>query len=150
MSGLEGDVLLFNTFDGGNINMVNGQPEMTGTFATAIFLSHWGGNLKDDGLAGNKNTWWGNLNENNPSYKYISRLQNLFFQGVPITSGNIRRFEEAVLADLQWFKDEKIAGEISAVGSIPKLNRLGMEIDVNSPMGENTHVEYLINWQSYL
>jgi phage gp46-like protein len=147
---LEGDVLLFNTQDGGNINMVNGQPEMTAGFESAIFLSLFGGNFEDDGLAGNKKTWWGNLNENDPAFKYISRLQNLYFQGVPLTAANLRRFEQAVLADLEWFKEKKIAGEVLVVGSIPRLNRLGLEIDVSSPQGENSHVEYLINWQSYL
>lgn len=146
----EGDVLLYNTFDGGNINSVNGQPEMTAGFETAIFLSWFGGNFEDDGLAGNKKTFWGNLNENNPSYKYISRLQNLYFKGVPLTSGNRRRFEEAAKADVEWFKTEKIADEIKVVVSIPKLNQLKLTAEINSPRGENSRVEYLINWQSYI
>lgn len=150
MPGIEGDVLLFNTFDGGEINFVNGQPEMTAGFETAIFLSLFGGNFEDDGLAGNKKTWWNNLNENNPSYKYISRLQNLYFSGIPLNSGTLRRFENAAKNDLEWFKDEKIADEISVEASIPKRNQLKLTIAVNSPRGENAQVEYLINWQSYI
>lgn len=145
----EGDVLLFNTADGGEINFVNGQPEMTAGFETAIFLSLFGGNFEDDGLAGNKKTFWGNLAENNISRKYISRFQNLM-RGIPLTSGNLRRLEQAALADLEWFKTEKMAGEILVTGSVPARNRLKMIIDVNSPQGESAHVEYLLNWQSYL
>lgn len=146
---LEGDVLLYNTFDGGEVNFFNGQPDMTAGFETAIFLSIFGGNFEDDGLGANKKTWWANLNEDNDSYKYISRLQNLYFKGVPLTSGNLRRFEEAAKADLEWFRVEKIAEEIEVVASIPKLNQLKLLIKVNSPRGENAVAAYLINWQSY-
>lgn len=145
----EGDVLLFNTPDGGEINFVNGQPEMTGGFETMIFLCLFGGNLEDDGLADNKKTWWGNLNIDNPEHRYISRFQNLA-RGLPLTSGNLRQLEDAALSDLNVFKTSKIAEEISAVASIPARNRLKLAVEVNSAAGENSAVEFLINWQSYL
>ena len=145
----EGDVLLFNTKDGGNISIVNGQPEMTGDFRTMIFLCLFGGNLQDDGLAGNTKTWWGNIEEENISRKYISRFQNLIHQAIPLTSGNLRRIELAALADLEVFKTEKIAEEVTAVAAIVGINKLKLEVNVNSPSGENSQTEFLINWQSF-
>ena len=148
MTSFEGDVLLFNTQDGGNIEFINGQPLMTGGFETMIYLLLFGGNVEDDGLSGNKKTWWGNIDETNPSHRYISRFQNLM-RGIPLISSNLRRLEEAALADLEVFKTEKIAAEVTAVASIPALNTLLLVINVNSAQGENTEVKYLINWKTF-
>lgn len=145
----EGDVLMFNTQDGGEIDFVNGQPEMTVDFRTMMFLCLFGGDLKDDGLEGNKKTWWGNYNENNPDRRYISRFQNLAMTGLPLTSGNLRRFEDAALADLEIFKKEKIATEVTAIASIPARNRLNLAVSVVGSSGETTSVDYSLNWQSY-
>lgn len=144
----EGDVRLFNTQDGGEINFVNGHLEMTAGFETMIFLCLFGGNIEDDGLENNKKTWWGNLNIDNPDHRYISRFQNLA-RGLPLTSNSLRRLEDAALSDLNVFKTSGIAGEVSAVTSIPVRNRLKLTVDVNSPSGESSHVEFLLNWQSY-
>jgi phage gp46-like protein len=144
----EGDVRLFNTAAGGEINFVNGQPEMTAGFETMIFLCLFGGNMEDDGLEGNRKTWWGNLNIDNPDHRYISRFQNLA-RGLPLTSNSLRRLEDAALSDLNVFKTSGIAGEVSAVASKPRRNRLSLLVNVNSPEGETSSVEFLINWQSY-
>jgi len=146
----QGDVLIFNTGDGGEIEFVNGQPIMTGGFESMIFLCWFGGNFEDDGLAANRKTWWANLNEQDPDKRYISRLQNLIFQGVPLNSGNRRRIEEAALADLEIFKSSGIAGEVVAEAFITGRNQLKLVAQVNSPQGENSEVAFLINWQSYL
>ena len=145
----EGDILLFNTQDGGEINFVNGQPEMTSGFETMIFLCLFGGNFEDDGLDGNKQTWWGNYNEGNPDRRYISRFQNLA-RGLPLTSGNLRRLEDAALSDLNVFKTEKIASEVSAVASIPARNHLKLSVSVVGSSGETSSVDFLLNWQRYL
>ncbi len=146
----EGDVLLFNTQDGGEINFVNGQPEMTGAFETMLFLCLFGGNFEDDGLENNKKTWWANYNENNPDRRYISRFQNLAMGGLPLTSGNLRRLEDAVLSDLAIFKNEKIADEVTAIASIPARNKLNLAVNITGTEGETTSVDFLLNWQSFL
>ena len=128
----EGDVLLFNTSDNGNISIVNGQPVMTGGFETMIFLCLFGGNIEDDGLAGNKKTWWGNIEEPNISRKYISRFQNLIHQGIPLTSGNLRRIELAALADLEdqgvtALERVLMARDIGAIERRMEITRISME-----------------------
>ena len=145
----EGDVLLFNTRDGGEIEFVNGQPIMTAGFDAAFFLSLFGGNVEDDGLAGNKKTWWANYNEPVPHKRYISRFQNLA-RGLPLITGNLRRLEEAAKADLRGFIDEGIAAKVTAVATIPKINFLQLVTGIISPSGESSETRFLINWQSYL
>lgn len=145
----EGDVLLFNTSDGGEIDFVNGQPKMTSGFETAAYLSLFGGNYADDGLADNKKTWWANRNETDPAYKYISRFQNLS-RSIPLTTAAIGRLKPAALADLAWFKTSGIADEVLVSMSIPKLNTLKVIIDINSSTGENSSISFLVNWKSYI
>ena len=148
-SGFEGDVLLFNAPAGGEIEFINGQPTMTAGFDSAFFLCLFGGNIEDDGLAGNKKTWWANYNETVPHKRYISRFQNLA-RGLSLITGNLRRLEEAAKADLQGFIDDGIAAKVTAVATIPKLNFLQLVIGIISPTGENSETRFLINWQSYL
>ena len=145
----EGDVLLRNTDDGGNINFVNGQPDMTAGFDTWVYLSLFGGNYEDDGRVGNRKTWWGNIDEEDNSRKYISRFQNLS-RSIPLTSGNLRRLEQAALADLESFKTEKAAEKILVEAAIPALNKLSLNIDIISPSGDISNFKFLINWQSYI
>jgi len=148
MTSYAGDVLMSNTADGGEITFVNGQPVMTGGFETAAFLCLFGGNFDDDGLEGNKKTWWANLNENIPHRRYISRFQNLV-RRVPLITGNLRRFEEAAKSDLDGFKAEGIADAIEVEATIPRRNFLKLVIDIKSPTGENSQTEFLINWQAF-
>lgn len=145
---IEGDVLLFNTNNGGNVKFIAGQPEMTAGFDTMIFLCLFGGNFLDNGLSENRKTWWGNLNIEDPDNRYISRMQNLVGQ-IALNSGNLRRIEEAAKADLEVFKTSGIANSVLVFASIPARNRLNLLINIDSPRGENSQVEFLINWQSY-
>lgn len=142
----EGDVLMTAGGDGGGIEFVNGQPIMSAGLRTAAFLSLFGGNHGDDGRSQNKKTWWGNIDEENEAYKYIGRFWNLV-QGLPLTSNNLRRLENAALADLDWMKTEKIAQEIIVETSIPYVKILQMIININSP-GKNFTEKYLLNWQT--
>jgi len=148
-SKLEGDVLLFNTANAGEITFINGQPIMTGGFDTAAYLCLFGGNLLDDGLAGNKNTWWANYNINQPHKRYVSRLQNLI-RGLPLITGNLRRIEEAAKADLQGFVIEGVASKVEARATIPKLNFCELIITITSSEGEVSETRFLLNWRSYL
>ena len=145
----EGDVRLFNIQSGGEINFVNGQPEMMNGFDTAIFLCLFGGNVEDDGLSGNKKTWWANYNIDIPHEKYISRLQNLI-RGLPLITGNLRRIEEAAKADLEGFIAAGVAEKILVTAAIPKLNFLELVAEIISPSGESSVTRFLINWKSYL
>ncbi len=144
----EGDILLYNTLDGGEIDFVNGRPTMTGGFETFTFLCLFGGNFEDDGLAGNRKTWWANLDERDPDLRYISRFQNLL-GGISLTSGNLRRLEEAALADLNVFKTSGIADEVTVEGFITGRNRLRLDVGIKSSQGEIFETSYSINWQSY-
>ena len=53
----QGDVLLFQTVDDGEINIENGVVEMSGGLETAAYLSLYGGNEDDDGREARQNIY---------------------------------------------------------------------------------------------
>ena len=141
----EGDILLFQTDDGGEINITNGLIEMSGGLETSAYLSLFGGNEDDDGRDDNPLIWWGNNDETDPIRQYRSETQNLL-QSLPATSGNLRRLEDAGNRDLAWFIEKKVASLISVNATIPGINRIKIAIKIVA-QGEEFNFEFTENWK---
>jgi phage gp46-like protein len=141
----QGDVLLFQTNDDGEITVTDGIVEMSGGLETAAYLSLFGGNEDDDGLSNNGHTYWGNIDELDPDFQYRSETQNLL-QGIPATTGNLRRIEDAAKRDLKWFVDKKIASFVSAIATIPALNKVKITVKIEA-QGEESSFEFVENWK---
>ena len=142
----EGDLLLHDTLDGGDITINNGFIASDRTFNTAIYLSLFGGNQEDNGRVRNRKTWWGNtLRGVNENQKLVSRFQAIIF-GLPISTKNILEAEEAAKLDLAWLIAEGLADEIIADGIAAGHNRLNLKIQLKAG-GEiiYTHT-FLIPW----
>lgn len=140
----QGDVLLQQTADGGEITVDGGVVELTGSFQTAAYLSLFGGNLEDDGSEGSRLTWWGNLGETNPARRQVSRLQHLT-RAIPLLPIHLPRIQDAALADLQWFLDESIASTVNVTASIPAINRLRLVVEIFAE-GRQERFEFVENW----
>ena len=119
----QGDVKLFQTNNDGDIIVTNGLVEMNGGLETSAYLSLFGGNEDDTGIDVSVDTWWGNLDETEPTRKYRSETQNLL-QSIPATSSNLRRVEDAARRDLAWFVSEDVASSVTVEATIPALNSL--------------------------
>lgn len=146
MSGQQGDVLLQQTNDDGEITVVNGVTEMTGSFETAAYLSLFGGNEDDDGREGNPKTWWGNRGETDPARRMVSETQYLT-KSIPATSANLRKIEDAAKRDLAWFVDTGIANTLEVVASIPALNWASIVVTIEA-LGEETEFTFTENWKA--
>lgn len=142
----QGDVLLFQTNDDGDINVELGIVEFSGGLGTSAYLSLFGGNEDDDGRASNPLTWWGNIDETKPDRKYRSETQNLL-RSIPAVSRNLLRIQDAALRDLQWMLNQNIASSVDAVATIPGLNRINLEIRIEA-VGEETRFEFTENWKA--
>jgi phage gp46-like protein len=146
MQNQQGDVKLFQTDNDGEINVRDGLVQMGGGLETAAYLSLFGGNEDDDGLAENTKTWWGNLDEIDPARQYRSETQNLL-RAIPATSGNLRRIEDAAGRDLAWFITERVASSISVSASIPGVNRIKLTVDIEAD-GDESRFEFVENWKA--
>ena len=142
----QGDVLLCQTNDEGEINVVDGIVEMSGGLETAAYLSLFGGNEDDDGRDNSSSTWWANLDEVDPARQYRSETQNLL-QALPATTGNLRRVEDAASRDLAWFTQNNVASSVSVSASIPGLNKLKLTINIEA-VGEESSFEFVENWKA--
>ena len=146
MAEQQGDVLLCQTNDDGEINVEGGIVEMSGGLETAAYLSLFGGNEDDDGRPDNPFTWWANIDEVDPSREYRSETQNLL-QALAATTGNLRRVEDAANRDLAWFTQNNVASSVSVSASIPGLNKIKLTIDLEA-VGEESRFEFVENWKA--
>ena len=137
------DVLLAQESDGGEICIEGGLVVLIDGFETAAYLSLFGGNEDDDGRDDNPLSWWGNIDETDPSRIYVSETQHLI-DILPPTSSNLLRLEDAATRDLQWFLDVNAAIEVLVEVSIPRLNSVRFVITIN---GDET-VEFIENWKA--
>jgi phage gp46-like protein len=142
----QGDVRLFQTDDGGEIQVESGIVAMDGGLETAVYLSLFGGNEDDDGRPSNLATWWGNIDEQLPERRYRSETQNLL-RALPATSGNLRRVEDAGNRDLAWLIEQNVASSVSVSASVIGLNRVKITINVEA-VGIPSRFEFLENWKA--
>jgi hypothetical protein len=93
-----GDVLFYQTLDGGEMNIENGLSEMT-VLESSVYLCLVGGNVEDDASpSGEKYQWSGNEDEPE-EFRFRSRFLSLL-NGRPITSQLIRDIGEAAALDI--------------------------------------------------
>ncbi len=124
------DVLLQQTNDDGEIIYLNGQAVMSDGLETSAYLSLFGGNENDSGGDATKDReWWGNKTEPEETRHYRSELQNLI-RSIPAIPANLRRMEDAADRDLAWMKETELATFVGVEASIPALNRVQIDIDI--------------------
>jgi len=132
LQNFEGDLLLADTPDGGNISIENDLFVCDRAFRTAVYLSLFGGNKEDSGKVKNKKTWWGNsipgVNENE---KLVSRFQ-AGIAGMPMTTKNIQEAENCARLDLRWIIDEGIGNEIEISGSAATRNKFALAVNIRA------------------
>jgi phage gp46-like protein len=121
------DVLLFQTPDGGEIEAKNGQISLSEGLEVAAYLSCFGGNVDDSGIeADNASQFWANFDQTDPDKRYRSTLQFLL-RTLPITPANLKRFEEAAVADLRWMT-KSAADSVAARATMPGVDQVKIDI----------------------
>lgn len=142
----QGDILLFQTIDDGEINVVDGVIEMSGGLDTAAYLSLFGGNEDCSGRATCPFTWWGNHSENDKAKQYVSETQYLL-KTIPAIPANLRRIEDAAGRDLNWFLEKNIASSVTIAVIIPALNTIKISVIIEAN-GVESSFEFVENWKA--
>jgi phage gp46-like protein len=141
----QGDVLLFQTVDDGEINIVNGVVEMSSGLGVAAYLSLFGGNANDNGLAGSNLTWWGNIDE--PEVNQYRSETQYWLSRLSITSSNLLRIEDSVNNDLAWMLSENIASSIDIDVTIPSVNKINITVAIEA-QGVRETFNFTENWEA--
>jgi len=140
--------LLYDTPDGGDIRIMEGLIVSDQSFNTAVYLSLFGGNKRDNGRVKNRNTWWGNtLRGVNENQRMVSRFQSIIF-GLPMTTRNILDAEEAARLDLEWVITEKIADEILTNGKAISSKCFSLTVQINVHGDTIYNNAFAIFWRS--
>lgn len=139
----QGDVILFQDLDGGNIEINNGLIEMSGGLQTSVYLSLFGGNDEDNKIDNQEfnKSWWGNLNEN--EINQIRSETQYLLKSLPISSANLRKLELVVQRDLNWMIESNLAKEIKVNATIPNLNMVKLIIQI-----DQKEFEFIENWRN--
>lgn len=131
----QGDIAIFQTPDGGDISIINGEPVMDGGFESAVYLSLF---------AGGENTHW--IEEyQDKSEKLNSRFYN-FINGNAKSVENLNRAEELAKQDLNWFLTDGIADTLNLTITSTDKSRILLSYELlldGKKLSENT---YNINW----
>lgn len=143
MTDQQGDVLLFQTSNDGDINVAGGVVEMSGGLQTTVYLSLFGGNEDDAGGSDTTQTWWANIDEGQPSRQYRSETQNVL-QALVAVPANLRRVEDAAGRDLAWLVEQKVATSVTVSATMPGLNKIKLTIEI----GGDLTVEFVENWKT--
>lgn len=144
----QGDVLLYQTNDEGEIESINGVITMTGGLETMAYLCLFGGNEEDDGSqATERFQYWANFNENEPEKKYRSETQALL-KSLPVTSSSLAKLENAAVRDMKSFVTAGIADRITAAASIPGLNKIKLVINIEKNGIITESFKYTENWKA--
>ena len=98
----QGDIAIYQTPDGGDISIINGEPVMDGGFESAAYLSLFGG--------GESSHW--SEEYQGESEKLTSRFYN-FIIGNPKSVTNLNKAEELAKQDLNWFLKDGIADTLN-------------------------------------
>jgi phage gp46-like protein len=132
LQNFEGDLLLEDTVDGGDIQIEDGLFVSDRTFRTAVYLSLFGGNKDDSGKVKNNKTWWGNtLPGTGTNEKLVSRFQAVI-SGLPMTTKNIGEAEAAARLDLKWIIDEGAAEKIIVSGTAKAHNKFALRVEIKA------------------
>jgi phage gp46-like protein len=131
----QGDILLYNTSDGGEIKNENGEPEMDGGFENAVFLSmfesdgkpHWTDEYKTESAKGK------------------AEFYN-FIIGNTKTIGNINHAVLLLEKDLEWIKTDTIADTINIDIEDTDVNRILVSIEILANGETLFENKYEINW----
>lgn len=151
------DIRLKETLDGGDFVLIEVEDtdglfhdlDLDGGLETAIYLSHFGGNLEAN-TTGNeepgvlRKDWFGNtFVSEDPERMANSELDRAYFE-LPVTSGNLLKFEDAAEADLKWLLTNDIASSVEndAIITAPETVKV---IDTIEEPDKNT--DTVIAWE---
>lgn len=143
-----GDVLIFDTEDGGEISVINGLVIPDGGFRTAVFLSLFGGNKNDGGEVISGETWWGNKLEGvSENEKLVSRFM-AFIRSVPLSSKNLKIAQDKAEEDLKWFLDDGIADSVEVKLLDEGNNRIQLNVRIEKSGQIIESGKYALQWEA--
>lgn len=128
----DGDPRLTLTPDGGDITLLNGQPDMDQGLETAVLISLFSGS-----------GWWGNV-ASALDEQVGCELEELTTR--TLTNQTRLDAEEAARKALAWMLSAGVAAKVTVAATLPALGWLVLAVTIEQPGGSVTELRYQINW----
>lgn len=128
---IEGDPKLYDTGDGADLLIQDGQPDMDEGLENAVYLSLFTPSL-----------WWGNAVAAEAE-RYASRLEEI--QRRTLTNQTRLDAEQYARDALAWMVPEGVAKRVTVAATIPAVGFLGLTVTIEQPDRTST-VRYQISW----
>lgn len=116
---MQGDVLLQQSLDGGEITIENNQIKLTTGLETAVYLSLF--SPKD---------WFLNDVAETDEERLSSETEQIV-NNLPNVSKNYPLLEQAINNDLKWIINDKLADSVEVAVSSNQLNRVNIRLVIN-------------------
>ena len=139
------DLSIYETGDGGDLNVVNGDLELSHTLFNQAYLAMFGGNIEQttDELSINleeKFDWWGNtLFDNEHGFNSLTERQ---LNKLVINGNNLQNLESIIEHDLTYLNPH---ADISVDVSMEDYNRISLNVKIVEPSGKEQKMRFL--WQ---
>ncbi|MBP7735959.1 MAG: phage GP46 family protein [Spirochaetes bacterium] len=131
----QGDLYVYDTADGGEITVRNGEPVMDGGLENAVYLSLFG--HADDLL-------W--MNEYFEESEKMSGEFNKFVSGSVLTAGSVMQAEEVAKKALKWMIEAEICDTIEASVTVTGKSQSRITIELLKDETVLVSSNYEINW----
>ena len=128
----DGDLFIYPTADGGDINIQAGQPDMDRGLWTSVYLSLFS-------AAG----WWGNALAATGEEAESTLDDAMTGALMPALRLEI---EEAACKALAWMIAAGLASSITVLASIVAADRLSLAVTVTQPNADPAVYKYILNW----
>ena len=117
---MQGDVLLQQSLDGGEITIENNQIKLTTGLETAVYLSLF-----------SPEDWFLNDVAETDEERLSSETEQIV-NNLPNVSKNYPLLEQAINNDLKWIINDKLADSVEVTVSSNQLNRVNIRLVINS------------------
>jgi phage gp46-like protein len=138
MDHFDGDPLIYDSGDGGDLLIVGGQPMMSSGLENAVYLS-----LLVDA------NWWGNDVDPATPGATGSKFFLPLIGRAKLTPSLLIDAEKAADADLAWMVSDGVAKSVDVDCTMVDVGLMGVVVTVTEPDGDVTTVKWKLNW-SYL
>jgi phage gp46-like protein len=138
------DITIYESGDGGDLNLVNDDLETIQGLTNQVYLALFGGNIEqvtseDLEELEQRRDWWGNylLNEDNQFNSTFERT----LRETALNSAGLRTIVNAAREDLRFLEDY---GDIGVVAQIVGVNRIVVTVTISEP--DQQSVKLQIAW----
>lgn len=138
------DILIYESGDGGELSLKNGDIETVQSITNDVYLALFGGNIEQSTdntiLPGTiREDWWGN--DLMPDNYFNSEFEKTLSM-VALNSAGIKTLEDAALKDVDFLKR---FGTVSVSVSILDIDKMSIEVNLQEKDGTDRTIKFVFD-----